>query len=100
MGAADIAALWRGDLPLQIAFWRYLVVYGLVLNLGASLAMLLSYAAGLPVAIGVALHFLPVPYNAVAAVGTWRSADREKNQTLADAAKLAAPMFFLLWLVI
>ena len=31
-----LRALWRGELPLEVAFWHYAIYYGLILNLAAS----------------------------------------------------------------
>jgi hypothetical protein len=99
MGGASLAALWRGDMPLAIAFWRYLFGYGLVINLAATLAAIAAAAAGFATAIALMLHFLPVPYNALAAIGVWRSAERDKSR-YADAAKLAAAGIFLIWIIL
>ncbi len=93
-------ALWRGELPVAMAFWRYLVIYGLPINLAASLAMLLAFAASVPAGFAVLLHLLPLPYNTLAAVGVWRSADRQAGARNAELWKLAAVAIFLLWLVI
>jgi hypothetical protein len=100
MGAASLYALWRGELPVHVAFWHYLIIYGFAFNLGCSLAMLLAFLADAPPALAIALHLLPLPYNAVATIGTWRSADREKVNAFASSAKIAAPFVFLLWLVV
>jgi hypothetical protein len=100
MGAASLRALWRGELPVEVAFWRYLVAYGFTINLAASLAMLLAFTASMPTALAILLHVLPVPYNAVAAIGAWRSAEKEKASAFAGIAKMAVPAVFLLWLVV
>lgn len=68
-------ALWKGELPLARAFWRYAVLYALLANLGATAIAMAIVAAGLPPALAVAVFLLPAPYVVVAVVGVWRSAD-------------------------
>jgi hypothetical protein len=100
MAAASLGALWRGELPVTVAFWRYLVIYGLFINLAGSLAMLLAFAASVPAGVAILLHFLPLPYNALAAIGVWRSSGRAPQAIHTEWMKLAASGVFLLWLVI
>lgn len=68
-------ALWKGQLPLARAFWRYAIVYALLANLCATGAALAIVAAGLPVPLAIVVFLLPAPYVVVAVVGVWRSAD-------------------------
>jgi hypothetical protein len=100
MDAASLGSLWRGELPLGIAFWRWLVAYGFALNLGASLAAMTAFLAALPAGVALFIHLLPLPYNAIAATGVWRSAERERKSRYADAAKLAAAALFLVFLAV
>ena len=75
MGAI-VKRLWRGEVPLPIAFWHYAVVGGLLTNLattGASLALL---ASGGSAAVAAAIFALHLPYNLFTALAVWRSADR------------------------
>lgn len=69
-------AMVAGELPLPLAFWRYVVLYGLFVNGFASLAALAVVAAGGPPWLAVALFVLPLPYTLMVAVGAWRSAGR------------------------
>ena len=71
-----IKALWRGQVPLEIAFWRYAVIYGLFLNVTTSLMFMALTAAHVGTAILIAAFLLPVPYNILVIVAVWRSADR------------------------
>jgi hypothetical protein len=92
----SLRQLWRGELPLSVAFWRYLITYDLMLNLGATLASLSVLLAEGPIALAAVLHLLPVPYSLLAAAGTWNSAERYcGNPNLAKAAKAAT----LLWVI-
>jgi hypothetical protein len=93
--------LWRGEFPLHLAFWRYLVTYGLVLNLGSTIAALAVVLAEGPIALAVVLHLLPLPYAVVATVGTWRSAHCfQGNRNLANGAKFFAVFWTVLMLFI
>ena len=69
-----IADLWHGRVPLARIFWDYAIIFGSVANLITTLAALAAFAKGLPVALGLLLHFLPAPYNFLMVVGVWRSA--------------------------
>ena len=91
--------LWLGQLPLPEAFWRYLITYDLILNLGATTASLTAILAGAPIILALVLHLLPVPYSLFAATGAWRSADRfDGNPSLANAAKIAIIIWIGFWL--
>jgi hypothetical protein len=93
--------LWHGQLPLDIAFWTYAIVYGLVLNVAATGAALVLIVLDAPIAIAIGVHLLPVPYSVLAACGVWRSADRYPGRrTIASAAKAGVIAWFCLWLVI
>ncbi|MCP5370912.1 MAG: hypothetical protein H6907_04195 [Hyphomicrobiales bacterium] len=69
-------ALWRGELPLERAFWDWAVAGGLAVNLVTTMASLLLLTADRVVAALVVGYALAVPYNLVATVGVWRSAAR------------------------
>jgi hypothetical protein len=85
-----LSRLWRGELPLEQAFWRWALAYGLVLNIATSIGFLLLISRDQPLAALVVGYVLSVPYNILAAVGVWRSADRYAGPpALAQAARLA-----------
>jgi hypothetical protein len=53
-------------------------------------AAIAAVLAGLPDAVAIGLHFLPLPYVVVAVVGVWRSADKYRGDpTWAGIAKAA-----------
>ena len=89
--------LWAGELPLRQAFWQYAVGYGLLINLGTSMAFLALLTNDANIAL-VALAFaLPIPYNFVVAVAVWRSADRYSGpKTWADLASVGT----VIWMVV
>jgi hypothetical protein len=83
-------ALWSGDVPLGQAFWYYAIAYGTIANILAQAAAIAAVLAGLPAAVVIGLHFLPLPYVVMAVVGVWRSADKYRgDSTWAGIAKAA-----------
>jgi hypothetical protein len=74
---AALRRLWRGELPLATAFWRWAVCGGLAVNLTTSVLFLVLLQADRPVEAVVVGYVMSVPYNIVVAVGVWRSADRD-----------------------
>jgi hypothetical protein len=69
-----VSELWNGRLPLARIFWEFAIGYGTVLNLVATLAAFAAFTRNWPETIGLALFFLPAPYNLLMVVGVWRSA--------------------------
>jgi hypothetical protein len=85
-----LKALWSGDFPLGQAFWHYAIAYGTIANILAQAAAIAAVLAGLPAAVVIGLHFLPLPYVVMAVVGVWRSADKYRgDSTWAGIAKAA-----------
>ena len=93
----SIARLWAGQVPLEIAFWRYAIAYGLVVNLVTSaLFYWLLIGETNPLVLAVAFA-LPLPYNIFAVVVVWRSAQRyEGPRKWADWAQVGAVVWMLL----
>lgn len=82
--------LWRGELPLAEAFWTWAVTVGLVVNVTTSIGFMVLVMRDQPLAALVVGYALSVPYNILAAVGVWRSADRyDGPPRLAQAARIA-----------
>ena len=88
---AKLAALWSGDLPLEEAFWTWVVMVGLPLNLATSVMFLVLIMQDMPLAALMAGYALSIPYNVVATVGVWRSAARYAGPAShADFARLVS----------
>lgn len=101
MAAASLRQLWFGQLPLNVAFWRYLINYGMILNLAATISAIVAIANELHIAWAIILHFLPLPYSLLSAVGTWRSANCSgENAGFANAAKIVIVLWLAFWLVV
>lgn len=85
----QISALWLGNLPLEVAFWKWAVIGGILVNLLTSLVFLVLIMQGQPLAAIVVGYVLSVPYNVVVTVGVWRSAGRYSGpRHWADLARL------------
>jgi hypothetical protein len=96
-----LKSLWRGQLPLETAFWHYTIYWGLIINLAAttiSVVLLLSDAS---VALAVAVHLLPVPYSVLTIFGVWRSARYHRGQGgFATFARVGVLAWSCLWLAL
>ncbi len=96
-----LRALWRGDLPLGLAFWHYAIGYGAIASILATAAAIAAALAGLPDWLAIVLHFLPLPYLIVATVGVWRSAETYSgNAAWATAAKVAAIVWAIVMIIV
>jgi hypothetical protein len=94
MVAAPLVALWKGDVPLDQAFWGYAIVYGTIANIVATAAAMAAVAADLPAAVAVCLFLVPVPYIFIAVVGVVRSAKKYRGpSSWARMAKIAVIMW-------
>jgi hypothetical protein len=92
-----VAHLWAGEAPLKQAFWQYAVGYGLLLNLITTLAFLALIARDANTALIVLAFALPVPYNVLAVVAVWRSANRYPgSKTWADLACIGT----VIWMIV
>lgn len=92
--------LWRGQLPLEIAFWHYAIFYGLVFNIIATAAFFTLLILDVPVAIALIVHLSPVPYLILALCGVWRSADRyDGPRSFATFTRIGVVAWFCLWFV-
>ena len=76
-----------------------MLLAGTLANIAGSALALLSFAAGLPAAVGVALHFAPLPYNILLLFAVWRGAQRSAS-SLAWTAQPIAILWFLAVLVV
>lgn len=80
---------------MPIAFWRWAVAGGLVVNLATFVLLLVLVMQGQALAGFLVSHALALPYNILAGVGVWRSAARHTgSRGWADAARAGA----VIWL--
>jgi hypothetical protein len=88
--AGYFARRWRGELPLAVLFWRDMILIGSAINLGASFLALMIVALAGSVAIAVAVHFAPMPYNLFLFAALWRYPRRPALISVAACAWLLA----------
>ena len=92
-----LRAFWRGDLPLAEAFWTWTVAVGLAINLSTTIALLTLISLDRPWLAVVAGYSVSVPYNIMAVIGTWRSAERYQAPDIhADLGRGASVMLMAL----
>jgi hypothetical protein len=101
MGVAlqRLKELWRGQLPLEVAFWHYAIFYGLIVNIVATTAFFVLIVLDVPILVALIVHLVPVPYSFVAMCGVWRSADRYAGRrNFATFTRIGAVAWFCFWL--
>lgn len=100
MGMQKLKLLWQGYLPLDVAFWQYAILYGLLVNVAATVGALFLVAVKAPIALPIFVHFSAVPYLVVTTVGVWRSADRYgQSGGFALFARIAVLAWSAFWFV-
>jgi hypothetical protein len=67
---------WNGKVPLDRLFWRDMMLVGTGLNIASSAAALVLLGLKMPLALVLAVHFSPVPYNIFLAMAVWRTAEK------------------------
>lgn len=72
----NLTALWRGEMPLDRAFWEFAIAYGTTANIVATVAAIGAAAAGLPDILVIGIFVTPLPYIFLAVLGVFRSAHR------------------------
>ncbi len=89
-----VSQRWRGQAPLRTLFWRDMLAFGTVLNLGFSLLALMLAAQGLPLGWAVLLHFAPTPWNAFLVAAVWRTPRATQVLRAASLVWLALMLVF------
>lgn len=93
-----LAGFWRGEVPLQDAFWIWAIAVGLLVNIATS-ALFYGFLLADWLWIAFATGYgISIPYNLVATVCVWRSADRfEGDKSWAEAAKLITAVIMVVF---
>lgn len=86
-----------GEAPLETVFWRDMLAVGTLVNLACTGAGLGLFAGGFPPVFGLAVNFLPVPYNLFLLVAVWKAAEREGGRP-ATTANVVGALWFLVML--
>lgn len=67
---------WRGEAPLDLLFWRDMLLVATILSIASSALALMLLGLKLPLWLVLAVHFLPVPYNIFLTIAVWRTAEK------------------------
>ena len=95
-----VRQLWAGGVPLARSFWEFSVLYGLALNVAATVAAMAMLSAGWPGWLALILYLLPAPYTILTLVAVLRSAARHPGRRFwADLARPAAVLWTLLMIL-
>ena len=89
-----VRQLWNGDLPLSRVFWTDMLVVGTLVDVVTLVATMLLFAGDAPLAFGLAMFLIHIPYSALLFIGVWRSAARERS-----AWSLPAQILAGIWLL-
>ena len=90
---------WQGQVPLDRVFWRDLVLVGTAINVASSVATLILLGLKMPLALALAVHFAPVPYNIFLTFAVWRTTERA-NGAKASLMTLGATLWLILMVVV
>src|SRR3954470_4731839 len=97
--AGSVAAFfrwrWRGAVPVERLFWRDLVLVGTAINITSSVAALILLGLKLPLAVVLAVHFAPVPYNIFLTFAVWRTTEKSSGAK-ASLMTLGATLWLIL----
>lgn len=96
--AAFFRSRWLGGVPLDRLFWRDMVVVGTAINVASSVAALILLGLKLPLALVLAVHFAPVPYNVFLTFAVWRTAGKSSGAK-ASLMTLGATLWLILVVV-
>ena len=84
-----LGRLWRGELPLDDAFWTWAVIGGLIVNGLSSAGFVTLIMAEQQIAALIVGYAVSIPYNVIVAVGVWRSAEHhEGDRRWAETARI------------
>jgi hypothetical protein len=90
---------WNGEAPLEMVFWRDMLLVGTAINVASAAAGFALLSADYPRVLALLLHMLPVPWNLFLIVAVWRSADREGGPP-AVTAKVIGVMWLMTMFVL
>ncbi|WP_192182022.1 hypothetical protein [Mesorhizobium amorphae] len=90
---------WQGLVPLDQLFWRDLVLVGTAINIALSVVALILLGMKLSLAVVLAVHFLPVPYNIFLTFAVWRTAEKSGG-TKASLMMLGSALWLILVVVV
>ncbi|PWJ91754.1 MULTISPECIES: hypothetical protein [Mesorhizobium] len=92
-------ARWQGLVPLDRLFWRDLVLVGTAFNVASLVAAIILLGLKLPLAVVLAVHFAPVPYNIFLTFAVWRTTEKVSGAK-ASLMTLGATLWLILTVVV
>lgn len=92
-------ARWQGLVPLDRLFWRDLILVGTAINVASSVAAIVLLTLKLPLALVLAVHFAPVPYNIFLTFAVWRTTEKATGAK-ASLMTLGATLWLILSVVV
>ena len=92
-----VVEFWRGELPLERAFWLWGILGGGVVSLLTTVVALALVASGAPAWLAALVFAVHIPWNLVLLLGVWRSAERAEISR--DTAWLTR-FVMLVWVVV
>lgn len=97
MGNTLIGRLWRGEVALHEAFWRYTIAYGLLINAATSIAFMVLIASDQAIPAFLLGYAVSLPCNLFLIIALWRSAERyQGDQSTARFMQIAGAAWILL----
>lgn len=97
MSTSLAARLWRGELPLHDTFWRYVIIYALLVNIATTLGFMVLLSNDQPAIALFVGYGLSVPYNVLALLALWRSADKhDGDRSTAQLMRIAGAAWIVL----
>jgi hypothetical protein len=90
---------WQGAVPLDRLFWYDLAAVGTAINIASSVAALILLGLKQPLALVLAVHFSPVPYNIFLTLAVWRTAEKSGG-TKASMMMLGSALWLILTAVV
>lgn len=90
-----MAARWRGEIPLNLLFWRDMALVGTTINIVSTLLAVALLGLELPLPLVLATHFAPLPYNIFLFLAVWRTSGRAGGWR-AQIAPLGAAVWLVL----
>ncbi len=86
---------WRRQVPLDLLFWRDMLLIGTALNIATSVASLVALGLKADLATAMLIFLSPLPYNIFLLAAVWRTAELIEPKKAASVRVGAA-----LWLVV
>jgi hypothetical protein len=90
---------WQGAVSLDRLFWRDLVFVGTAISATSSAVALILLSLKMPLAVVLAMHFAPVPYNLFLTLAVWRTVEKLPG-IKAWMMTLGASLWLILTLVV